>query len=359
MNIRTRFFLVLCLVMTAATPALHALTVRNGTSITVKAVLDDILAPAVVSQTLLPKQQWNPSTSPEARYQLTFLQGDQELASTVLHGGATAAELEATPAGYRIVVSGAGGKASSADDAAAIGCMSGEMIGLVFGCLTFNADNGKSYTIGGNTNGLPVLGPACICGTEAGKIGPCLEPGFIVESKCVTGPTGAVVEPEQPALIVRNLTPTPARVSISHPPSLVITSRDIPPQGSITLQGGRRLTSLVFFINDQPVASTVVRDVAVAALEKLPSRYVIAIVPNQSQIDAVAADPVGCFSGTAIGMLMDSRAFTSGDQTFYLSGNLDGVPMLGKTCVCGTVLPPNEKAPIPLPIIRVDELCED
>lgn len=169
--------------------------------------------------------------------------------------------------------------------------------------------------------------------------------------------------PPQEPLIVRNLTPTPVRVNIANPPALVISTRDIPAQGSITLQGGRRMTSLVFFVNDKPVANTLIRDVAVAALEKLPTRYVIALIPNQNPAGtaarSTAADAVSCWSGDAIGVVMESRAFTNGNQTFYLSGNLAGVPFLGRTCVCGTLQPPNEKAPMPLPIIEVIELCQD
>lgn len=52
-----------------------------------------------------------------------------------------------------------------------------------------------------------------------------------------------------------------------------------------------------------------------------------------------------------------SRAFSSDDETYYLSGNLENVPLIGPTCVCGKLLPPNEGAQIPLPIIQVEERC--
>lgn len=138
---------LVCLLTVVAAPALHALTIRNGTTLTVEAVLDDVLAPAIITRTLRPNEQWNQGTSAEARYQLTFREGDRTLASAVLHGGARVAALEATPDGYRVVVS----SDAKASDASIAGCLSGEMIGLVLGCLTFNAGNGQSYTVTGNT----------------------------------------------------------------------------------------------------------------------------------------------------------------------------------------------------------------
>jgi hypothetical protein len=356
MSHRKSFLLLVCLIMAVAGPALHALTVRNGTTLTVEAVFDDVLAPAIEAKTLRANEQWNIPTSAEARYQLSFREGDRMLASTVLHGGARVAGLEATPAGYRIVV-GASESAAAADDRTPASCLRGQMIGLVLGCLTFNADNGQSYTVTGNTSGLPVIGPACLCGVETGPVGPCLGSGFFVETQCLTG---AAAEAQlRQSLIVRNLTPTPVRVNIMNPPALVIESRDIPSLGSITLPGGPLMTSLVFFVDNQRVASSFFRNVAVAVLEKLPTRYAVAIIPDETPGDAAtrADAPIRCWSGRTIGLVMDSLAFTSEGQTYYLAGNLRGVPMLGQTCLCGRLLPPNEKAPIPLPIIDATAFC--
>lgn len=366
MRVRKLAVVVLFLMVAAAMPALGALTVRNGTQLTVEASLDEILEPAIQSKQLGPRESWVPAgVSPDGHYRLAFRQGDRELAAATLHGTARTATLLLTPGGYRVAVSSAE-RAPAIDDASAVAlpqCLRGHMIGLVLGCLTFNADNGQSFTVTGNTSHVPLLGPTCLCGEEVGKVADCLAPGLFVNSQCPIG--GANAEVQQSPLIVRNLTPQPVRVAVQHPPAMVVFTRDIPAQGSITLEGGQLTTVLTFFSGENFLARAVVRDAAVAALEKIGSRYIVAVVQNQiddtvraSESASTSAPTIGCWSGTSIGLLMDSRAFSSEGQTFYLSGNLSGVPFLGRTCVCGTLLPPNEKAPIPLPIIQVAERCE-
>lgn len=355
-------FAVLCLF--AALDA-SALTVRNETGITVEATLDEVLAPAVQGSSMKPGGTWSPVASPQAQYRLSFTQNDRLLADTLLLGSVQTAALVQTPDGYRILLDRTTGSAAAAAPA---GCIRGKVIGNVFGCLSFNTEDGRTLTLTGNTKGLPLIGDACICGTEIGKAGPCLFPAFNVEKRC-DAPAGDAASATY-QMVVRNMTNTPVRVSIQHPPAMVVFSRDIAANGQITLTASpAQLFSLGFFRGDTFLARANVRNAAVVALEQSGSGYIIGIAWRQTpETQALYGPPVDatssvtepefhCWSGEAIGYIRLSRAFSSGGNTFYLSGNVEDVPVLGKACVCGRLRPPMKGVLIPLPIIDVSSLC--